>query len=117
MKEKKSKCKYCSCDLEAKTTRREFCSPKCKVYWHRGKKAPQKPLAPQEQRIPPKTEKSTSTQDLTANRPKTVDAADKKMILEMIAEVKARKRPSYISGDKFEALRKIEIESLEKQLL
>lgn len=35
MKEKKIKCKYCGGKLEAKTTRREFCSNKCKVYWHR----------------------------------------------------------------------------------
>jgi endogenous inhibitor of DNA gyrase (YacG/DUF329 family) len=38
MKQKKEKCKYCSADLEAKTTRREFCSNKCKVYWHRENK-------------------------------------------------------------------------------
>jgi hypothetical protein len=38
MKKKKEKCKYCSADLEAKTTRREFCSNKCKVYWHRENK-------------------------------------------------------------------------------
>jgi len=35
MKEKKINCKYCGGKLEAKTTRREFCSNKCKVYWHR----------------------------------------------------------------------------------
>tara|TARA_R110000868_G_scaffold90367_1_gene250994 strand:+ start:354 stop:668 length:315 start_codon:yes stop_codon:yes gene_type:complete len=35
MKIKKENCKYCGEKLEAKTTRREFCSNKCKVYWHR----------------------------------------------------------------------------------
>ena len=38
MKEKKQKCKYCGGDLNARTTRREFCSNKCKVYWHRENK-------------------------------------------------------------------------------
>jgi len=35
VKKKRETCKYCDGKLEAKTTRREFCSPKCKVYWHR----------------------------------------------------------------------------------
>jgi len=35
MKKKKESCKYCGEKLDAKTTRAEFCSPKCKVYWHR----------------------------------------------------------------------------------
>ncbi len=35
MKKKNENCKYCGDKLEAKTTRREFCSNKCKVYWHR----------------------------------------------------------------------------------
>lgn len=68
----------------------------------------------------PKPKERVVVQNLAANGLKTnysIDTTDKKLILEMIAEVKARKRPSYISGDKFEALRKIEIESLEKQLL
>lgn len=35
MKQKKDKCKYCGGKLEAKTTRMEFCSAKCRVYWNR----------------------------------------------------------------------------------
>ena len=42
MKEKKQNCKYCGKELEAKTTRREFCSNKCKVYWHRENVADEK---------------------------------------------------------------------------
>lgn len=35
MKQKKERCKYCNEKMVAKTTRAEFCSKKCKVYWHR----------------------------------------------------------------------------------
>ena len=35
MDEKKEKCKRCGVNIEPKTKRAEFCSPKCKVYWHR----------------------------------------------------------------------------------
>lgn len=35
MKEKKITCKYCEGKMEAKTTRQEFCSDKCRVYWNR----------------------------------------------------------------------------------
>jgi len=35
MKYKKETCKYCGGKMKAKTTRAEFCSPNCKVYWHR----------------------------------------------------------------------------------
>jgi hypothetical protein len=35
MDEKKDKCKRCGIKIEPKTKRAEFCSPKCKVYWHR----------------------------------------------------------------------------------
>ena len=35
MDEKKEKCKRCGIKIEPKTKRAEFCSPKCKVYWHR----------------------------------------------------------------------------------
>lgn len=35
MKVKKESCKYCSQKIEAKTTRAEFCSDKCRVYWNR----------------------------------------------------------------------------------
>lgn len=38
MKVKKEKCKYCGSDLESKTTRKEFCSSKCRVYWNRDQK-------------------------------------------------------------------------------
>lgn len=41
MKVKKEKCKYCGSDLESKTTRKEFCSSKCRVYWNRDRAAPQ----------------------------------------------------------------------------
>jgi tRNA(Ile2) C34 agmatinyltransferase TiaS len=50
MKFKKEKCKYCDKDLESKTTRKEFCSSKCRVYWNRDQKVeaslPVKPIAP-----------------------------------------------------------------------
>lgn len=36
MKEKIEKCRYCGTFLEAKTTRKFFCSTKCRVYWNRG---------------------------------------------------------------------------------
>lgn len=35
MKKKRETCKYCSEKMEAKTTRQEFCSDKCRVYWSR----------------------------------------------------------------------------------
>jgi len=35
MKKKRDNCKYCNEPMDAKTTRKEFCSVKCKVYWHR----------------------------------------------------------------------------------
>lgn len=38
MKFKKEKCKYCGSDLESKTTRKVFCSSKCRVYWNRDQK-------------------------------------------------------------------------------
>lgn len=38
MKFKKEKCKYCGSELESKTTRKVFCSSKCRVYWNRDQK-------------------------------------------------------------------------------
>jgi len=38
MDEKKEKCKRCGSLITPKTKRAEFCSQKCKVYWHREKK-------------------------------------------------------------------------------
>lgn len=35
MKYKRENCKYCGEKMEAKTTRAEFCSNKCRVYWNR----------------------------------------------------------------------------------
>lgn len=35
MKQRLESCKYCSKKLEDGTTRKEFCSPKCRVYWNR----------------------------------------------------------------------------------
>lgn len=35
MDEKREKCKRCGAKMNPKTKRAEFCSPKCKVYWHR----------------------------------------------------------------------------------
>ena len=35
MKEKKTNCKYCNSEMQPKTTRQEFCSAKCRVYWNR----------------------------------------------------------------------------------
>lgn len=59
MKFKKEKCKYCDKDLESKTTRKEFCSSKCRVYWNRDQRAAkQKPVKIEPQKsIPPKRSK------------------------------------------------------------
>src|ERR1700722_803048 len=35
IKEKIEKCRYCGQPLDAKTTRKAFCSTKCRVYWSR----------------------------------------------------------------------------------
>lgn len=35
MKKKRETCKYCGEKMDAKTTRQEFCSDKCRVYWNR----------------------------------------------------------------------------------
>ena len=35
MKKRIEKCKYCNKKLEDGTTRKSFCSDKCRVYWHR----------------------------------------------------------------------------------
>lgn len=35
MKHKAEKCEYCGADLQAKTTRKKFCSSKCRVYANR----------------------------------------------------------------------------------
>lgn len=40
MKVKREDCKYCGQKIEAKTTRQEFCSSKCRVYWNRQQKNP-----------------------------------------------------------------------------
>lgn len=46
MDEKKEKCKRCGAKITPKTKRAEFCSNKCKVYWHREKK--RKVLVPEQ---------------------------------------------------------------------
>ena len=38
MKKKRETCKYCGKKIEPKTTRGEFCSDKCRVYWNRESK-------------------------------------------------------------------------------
>lgn len=35
MREKRKDCKYCGKEIEAKTTRKEFCSDLHRVYWNR----------------------------------------------------------------------------------
>ena len=35
MKERTEYCKYCGIKIEPKTTRKQFCTPKCRVYWNR----------------------------------------------------------------------------------
>jgi hypothetical protein len=35
MRQKQEICKYCGEKMESKTTRQEFCSDKCRVYWNR----------------------------------------------------------------------------------
>lgn len=40
MKKKRETCKYCGEKMDAKTTRQEFCSPKCRVYWNRENERP-----------------------------------------------------------------------------
>lgn len=63
MKFKKEKCKYCDKDLESKTTRKEFCSSKCRVYWNRDQQAEkQKPVKTEPSKsIPPKPSKKETT--------------------------------------------------------
>jgi hypothetical protein len=47
MKQKKDKCEYCGSPLDAKTTRKRFCSDKCRIYAAREKKEPaQQSIAP-----------------------------------------------------------------------
>lgn len=41
--------------MEAKTTRKEFCSPKCKVYWHREDEL--KSVSPKEEKVKHEEEK------------------------------------------------------------
>ena len=45
MREKRENCKYCDKKLEDGTTRKEFCSDKCRVYWNRDQKAIDKHIA------------------------------------------------------------------------
>lgn len=40
VKEKLKNCVHCGKELEAKTTRAKFCSPKCRVYWNRDNMKP-----------------------------------------------------------------------------
>jgi hypothetical protein len=54
MKRKKEKCKYCQKDLEARTTRKEFCSSKCRVYWNRDQQAGKGATVEQPKPIPAK---------------------------------------------------------------
>lgn len=63
MKFKKEKCKYCGSDLESKTTRKEFCSSKCRVYWNRDQKAAQQkePPAPVQKAVPAKPSKKETS--------------------------------------------------------
>jgi ribosomal protein L24E len=66
MKEKNKTCKYCSKEIEAKTTRQEFCSPKCRVYWNREKNVAEveipksTPTASNKPIVAPKKENTTS---------------------------------------------------------
>lgn len=55
MKKKRDNCKYCNEPMDAKTTRKEFCSVKCKVYWHRDNEP--KKVAPKKE----ESDKSTQT--------------------------------------------------------
>jgi ribosomal protein L24E len=43
MKKKRETCKYCGEKMDAKTTRQEFCSDKCRVYWNRENERPDTP--------------------------------------------------------------------------
>lgn len=56
MKQKRQNCKYCGNQIDAKTTRKQFCSPKCRVYWNRESGAENPLEAPIPYIPPPKRE-------------------------------------------------------------
>lgn len=76
MKKKRDNCKYCNEPMDAKTTRKEFCSVKCKVYWHRDNEAA-KEVVKEEKKKSKEEEKAPSNikvnLDDVKKRPKTLD--------------------------------------------
>lgn len=61
MKQKNTNCKYCNKPMDAKTTRKVFCSVKCKVYWHRDNEP--KKDAPKEEKVKLEEEKKQLSEE------------------------------------------------------
>jgi len=73
MDEKKEKCKRCGVKIEPKTKRAEFCSPKCKVYWHREHpKVNLKNFNKPTNSVKPITEKKETSNFVVNTRPKNL---------------------------------------------
>lgn len=91
MKKKRDNCKYCDEPMDAKTTRKEFCSVKCKVYWHRDNEP--KKVAPKEEKKKLEEEKK----DLSDVK---VDLSEVKKYPKTLDELKSMCPPELTGLDK-----------------
>lgn len=87
MDEKKENCKRCGKPITPKTKRAEFCSPKCKVYWHREIKIKLKPEKTFEQKLADLTKPKTSELKPPPQTNLTINTADR--IKELEEELKS----------------------------
>lgn len=107
MDEKKEKCKRCGVPISPKTKRAEFCSPKCKVYWHRENNATTKPEPPQ---IKDFNKPTNQVPDLSKEPPKTNYTINTGKIAELEKELEA-------IPDKTKGLGKALAESIRKKIV
>lgn len=87
MKIRAAKCKYCQTDFTEGTTRKTFCSSRCRVYWHREN--------PKESRLEEKND-MTERKEPAKIETKThnVEQSDMNKLDELLAEIrKANQKP------------------------